>query len=200
MVVLAIFSILAAIGYSVLQSNGTHARKASTDRISALLEQARTTAITQRTKIVLAIAEPGDLPVDDGKCRIGLFKIPDWQDGATSVEGVLLRRWMPLDQGIVLIGGNVEGLRNVMDEQQITITYAAGNRALSTTVQAVAFNPRGGLAWPTGSDPITMRIAEGGYRGPGSRPIPNKSAETHTIPENRLKIGRVLGRAYRFDK
>ena len=198
-VVLAIISILTVTGITLLNGTGSQKRKASTERVSALIEQARTSAITQRSKIVLAIAEPGDLPTDDGSCRIGLFKIPDWKEGQTSVEGILLRRWLPLDPGIVVIGGNVDGLRNIMDEQQITITYAAGSRAISTTVQVIAFTPRGSLYWPTGSDPMAIRIAEGGYRGPGKRPMPNKPADTHTIAENRLKIGRVLGRVHRYD-
>ncbi|MGL4401982.1 MAG: hypothetical protein ACRCXD_19140, partial [Luteolibacter sp.] len=78
-----------------------------------------------------------------------------------------------------------------------TITYG-GSKNLSVEVHAIAFNPRGGLAYPSGSSPVVLRIAEGRYRN-GSA-IPNKRGSSEAIPESRLKIGRVTARPYQIDE
>jgi prepilin-type N-terminal cleavage/methylation domain-containing protein len=200
--VIAILATLMTAGVGLLNGTGSQSRKAGTDMLTGLIEQARTKAITSRSLVVLAIAEPGDLPAGDGRCRVGLFSVAvdQWPDlstaPATSVKGVLLNRWQTLNTGIVLIGGEVDGIANPLDQPEITIAYG-GSKNLSVKVHAIAFNSRGGLHHPPGSTPIAVRIAEGAYRG--GKASANLRGAQKTITENRLKIGRVTARPYRFD-
>ena len=200
MVVIAILVALMTAGVSLLSGNGTQSRKAGTDMLTGLIEQARTTAITSRSCVVLAIAEPGDLPATDERCRIGLFKVDkEWPDASMTpspLKCTLLSRWKTLNTGIALIHDKVDKLTNPLDESEITIAYG-GSKNLSVKVHAIAFNSRGGLHYPAGSTPIAIRIAEGGYRG--GTATPNKRGSQQSITENRLKIGRVTGRPYRID-
>lgn len=200
MVVIAILVALMTAGMSLLSGNGTQSRKAGTDMLTGLIEQARTTAITSRSCVVLAIAEPGDLPATDERCRIGLFKVDkEWPDASMTpspLKCTLLSRWQTLNTGIALIHDKVDKLTNPLDESEITIAYG-GSKNLSVKVHAIAFNSRGGLHYPAGSTPIAIRIAEGGYRG--GTATPNKRGSQQSITENRLKIGRVTGRPYRID-
>ena len=200
--VIAILATLMTAGVGLLNGTGSQSRKAGTDMLTGLIEQARTKAITSRSHVVLAIAEPGDLPAGDERCRVGLFSVAvdQWPDlstaPATSVKGVLLNRWQTLNTGIVLIGGEVDGIANPLDQPEITIAYG-GSKNLSVKVHAIAFNSRGGLHHPPGSTPIAVRIAEGAYRG--GKASANQRGSQKTITENRLKIGRVTARPYRFD-
>jgi hypothetical protein len=150
---------------------------------------------------VLAIAEPGDLPANDERCRIGLFKVDvEWPDASATpspLNCTLLSRWQTLNTGIVLIPGDVDKLPNPLDDKsELTITYG-GAKHLSVKVHVIAFSSRGGLHYPAGSTPIALRIAEGGYRG--GTATPNKRGPQKSITENRLKIGRVTARPYRID-
>jgi prepilin-type N-terminal cleavage/methylation domain-containing protein len=200
--VIAILVTLMAAGVRLLNGTGSQSRKAGTDMLSGLIEQARTKAITSRSLVLLAIAEPGDLPAGDERCRVGLFSVAvdQWPDlssaPATAVKGVLLSRWQTLNTGLVMLGGEVDGVANPLDQQEITITYG-GSKNLSVKVHAIAFNSRGGLHHPPGSTPIVVRIAEGAYRG--GKASANMRGAQKAISENRLKIGRVTARPYRFD-
>ncbi len=197
--VIAILATLMTAGISLLSGTGVQSRKTGTDMLSGLIEQARTKAITSRSHVILAIAEPGDLPAQDERCRIGIFTVETWPDSPTtplSLKGVLATRWQMLNTGIALIPGSVDGVANPIDQPQVTMTYG-GTKNLSVKVHAIAFNPRGGLAYPTGSAPIALRIAEGGYRGGVA--TPNKRGEAGIITESRLKIGRVTARPYQID-
>ena len=201
--VIAILVTLMTAGISLLNNTGSQSRKAGTDMLSGMIEQARTTAITSRCYVILAIAEPGDLPTTDERCRIGMFKVDldKWPTGATSpvtVSATLLTRWQTLNTGIVLIGGQVaaDGVPNALDADKMTINYG-GSKNLSIKVRAIAFNSRGGLHSPAGSTPVVLRIAEGGYRG--GKATPNKRAGQEAVTENRLKIGRVTARPYQID-
>lgn len=203
--VIAIMGTLMTVGVSLLHGTGTHARKAGTDMLSGLIEQARTTAITSRTQVVLAIAEPGDLPADDDRCRIGIFKVESWADPMTSpltLKGELLSRWQTLNPGIALITGSVmdgtDITPNPMDSPQVTMTYGNANN-LSVQVHAIAFNSRGGLLYPSGSTPVAFRIAEGGYRGSPRKAMADMQTDPQATTENLLKIGRVSARPYRID-
>ena len=193
--VIAILVALMTAGVSVLNGTGSQSRKAGTDMLSGLIEQARTTAITSRSYVVLAIAEPGDLPSGDERCRIGLFKVDDeWSDASQTpspLNCTLLSRWQTLNTGIVLIP-------DALTSSQITLVYG-GTKNLSVKVHAIAFNSRGRLHYPAGSAPITNRIAEGGYRGSPAIATPNKRGSDEKISENRLKIGRITARPYRID-
>lgn len=197
--VIAILVTLMTAGVSLLSDTGAQSRRAGTDLLTGLIEQARTKAITSRTTVVLAIAEPGAIAGQDERCRIGLFTIADeeWPDPTTSpltLKGVLLNRWQTLNTGIVMIPGEVSGVPNPLNLPKSTITYG-GNKNLSAVVHVIAFHSRGGLRYPTGSTPIVLRIAEGGYRN--GTPTPNLRKDTKT--ENRLKIGRVTARPYPID-
>ena len=199
--VIAILAVLMTAGVSLLNGTGAQSRRAGTDMLSGLIEQARTKAITSRTNVVLAIAEPGDLPSDDERCRVGIFTVENWPATSTSplaLEGVLTSRWQTLNTGIALIAGDVNGVDNPLDQPQVTITYG-GVKNLSVKVHAIAFNSRGGLSYPYGSSPIAIRIAEGGYRGTPKKATPNLQGSDKVAAENRLKIGRVTARPYQTD-
>jgi prepilin-type N-terminal cleavage/methylation domain-containing protein len=204
--VIAILVTLMTAGITLLNGTGTQSRKAGTDMLSGMIEQARTTAITSRCYVILAIAEPGDLPIVDERCRIGMFKVEmdKWPTGTTSpvtVPATLLNRWQMLNTGIVLIGkqktdSDPEPIPNPIDLDKITINYG-GAKNLSIKVHAIAFNSRGGLHSPPGSTPVVLRIAEGGYRGGEAKPN-IRSGQTKPT-ENRLKIGRVTARPYQIE-
>ena len=176
---------------------GSRARQTGTDLLAAMIEQARTAAITSRSCVLLAVAEPGDLPAGDERCRLGLFKVANWPDAATDpVMGELICRWRCLETGIVLLGGEVDGVANPLDASQRTIAYGA-TQQLAARVHALAFNARGGLLYPAGSSPVAMRIAEGGYRA--GKATPNRRGKSGIVSENRLQIGRVIARPYQID-
>lgn len=198
--VIAILVTLMTAGISLLNGTGPQSRRAATDMLTGLIEQARTAAITSRSTVVLVIAEPGDLPASDERCRIGLFRVDVWPETETSpmtVKGVLLSRWQTVNSGVILLGGDVDGVANPMDLPQATVTYTGGGKSLSVEVHAIAFTPRGGLQFPAGSTPVAFRIAEGAYRN--GKATANKRAGQATVTENLLKIGRVTARPYRID-
>lgn len=203
--VIAILVTLMTAGVSLLHSTGAQARKTGTDMLSGMIDQARTLAITSRTQVILAVAEPGDLPANDERCRVGLFKVDatvDWSDATKTpnpLKCTLLSRWQTLNTGIALIAGTVEKgtTPNLLDQPQITINFGA---AKPVTVHAIAFNSRGGLFYPSGSGSIAIRIAEGAYRGTPSKATTNARGDQKAITENLLKIGRVTARPYRIDE
>ena len=61
-VVIAVLVMLMTAGVIFFSGTGSQSRKAGTDMLTAMIEQARTKAITSRSFVVLAVAEPGDLP------------------------------------------------------------------------------------------------------------------------------------------
>jgi hypothetical protein len=203
-VVIAILLILMTAGINLMNGTGAQARRAGTDMLTGMIEQARTTAITSRSNVILAIAEPGDLPSSDERCRIGLFKVSgekEWPSNlAAPINAGLLSRWRTLETGVAIVGDNVDGLENPVgpNVSQITIQYGPPAKPLNVKVHAIAFNPRGGLVHPTGSIPIVFRIAEGAYRG--GVPKASQRAGASGPSENRLKVGRVTGRPYRIDR
>ncbi len=199
--VIAVVVILLIAGVNLIGNTSAQARKAATDQISGLIEQARTTAIASRATVVLAIAEPGDLPATDERCRLGLFRLEgEWNPETTTgpVPAVLLSRWKPLETGVILLGADqtagAETLVNPLSTDELTLTYKT-NKSYSVKIHALAFNSRGGLMYPTGSSPANLCIAEGGYRG--GKASPNRRG--NTIAENFLRIGRVTARPYRID-
>jgi hypothetical protein len=200
--VIAVMMILLLAGVGLLGGTGNQARRAGSDQLTGLIEQARTSAITTRSYVILAVAEPGDLPAGDSRCRLGLFKMPGWPDSQTSeISAILMSRWRTLENGVVLIGGAVGdgggALPNPLDGPELTIRYGAAGLERSIKVHAIAFNPRGGLHFPVGSHPVALRIAEGGYRNGVANP--NRRGDEQAISEKRLKIGRVTARPYRID-
>lgn len=199
-VVISVIVILLVAGVGLLGGTGAHARRAGADMLGGMIEQARTTAITSRSYVVLAVAEPGDLPAGDERCRLGLFKVKmeDWpEDASAPLSAVLMSRWRIFENGVVMISGNIEGLVNPMDEPKLQIRYGSDSKPRNIQVHGIAFNPRGGLHHPAGSTPLAMRVAEGKYHG--GKATPYKRGDSQKISENRLKIGRVTGRPYRID-
>lgn len=208
--VVAILVTLMTAGISLLGNTGIQSRKSGVDMLSGLIEQARTKAITSRSYVILAIAEPGgpgkpgDLPTQDERCRIGIFTVDTWPDqvtGQLALKGVLASRWQTLNTGIALIPtqeneSNPPMEPNILDQSEATITYG-GTKNLSVKVHTIAFNPRGGLAYPTGSSAVILRIAEGRYQN--GKATPNKRGNSEAIPESRLRIGRVTARPYQID-
>ena len=199
--VIAILVILMTSGVSLLNGTGAQSRKAASDTIAGLVEQARTIAITSRSDVLVAIAEPGDLAGSDERCRIGLFRLKKPVTGSpvgTTDRYEMLTRWQPLNTGVILARGEVDGVRNALDDKlQMNILYSAGNKDVTVNAHAISINSRGGLVLPKGSDPVVFRITEGGYRG-GS-PTPNIRGDSKKATENHLKIGRVNARPYRID-
>jgi prepilin-type N-terminal cleavage/methylation domain-containing protein len=198
--VIAVLAILMLAGVSLMNGSGPQARKAGADLLAGMIEQARSSAITTRGNVLLAIAEPGDLPAGDERCRLGLFQIKeeDWKDEETEAfKGTLLSRWKTLETGVILLGGKVDGMENPLDGPKRTISYGSDSKPQTVKVRVIGFNSRGGLRLPAGSAPIVMRIAEGNYRNGGATPF--KRAGSHAITENRLKISRVTARPYRID-
>lgn len=198
MVVISILVLLLAAGVRLLGGNASQSRTAGTDLLEGMIEQARSSAITSRSYMVLAVAEPQNLMTGDSGCQLGLFRVTSWPDSNTEpLQGVLIGRWRALQSGIALIGGEVAGADNPMDSKELTIVY--GNPKEQTIqVHAIAFNPRGALHYPPGSAPVVLRIAEGDYRS--GMPVARRRGESGTITENRLKIGRVTSRPYQTDE
>ncbi len=194
---MAVITILLAVGIKILGGTSSQARKTATDALTASIEQARSKAITSRSTVILALAEPGDLPTTDDRCRLGLFQVTSWPGSATTVDATLLQRWQSLPTGAIPYGGNFQGIRNPYDLPELTIRYTSAGKQQQIVVHAIAFTPRGGLQWPTGSDPLVMRIAEGGYRS--GKAMPDLRGESKGVSENRLQIGRVVARPWRID-
>lgn len=199
--VIAVIVTLLVAGVSLLGGTGAQARRAGADMLTGMIEQARTSAITSRSYVVLAVAEPNDLPTGDNRVRLGLFKVETdkWPDDPTTqtISAVLMSRWRVFENGVILIPGQVDGVNNPMDGGELRLAYGSGSKARTVKVHALVFNSRGGLHYPAGSTPLGMRVAEGGYRGGVAKP--NIRGDSNTISENRLKIGRVTARAYRTD-
>jgi hypothetical protein len=197
--VMAIMTTLMVAGISLLGDTGSKSRRAATDTLSGMIEQGRSQAITGHSQVLLAVAEPGDLPTDDDRCRLGLFKLTEFDKKTGKGKGELLRRWEVINPGVALIGGDAEQFRNVMDEPAVSITYDAGGKSFDLNVHGLVFSQRGGRDWPEGSGSVVMRVAEGGYRGSGKKASANTRGASQTISEDRLKIGRLVARPHSFD-
>lgn len=196
-VTITIISILMVTAVSLMGDNSPKARRATSDLLSSMVEQGRSRAITTHSKVLLAVAEPGDLPIDDSSCRLALFKLTEFDEKTGRAKGELLRRWDVVTGGVALVGGEVDGFRNVMDNREVELTYSARGKDFTIRVHGLVFNPRGGRLWPVGSAPVVLRVAEGGYRGDTKKASANKRGGK--IAEDRLKIGRVIARPQRFD-
>lgn len=195
--VMGLLVMLSVAGISLLHGTGSQSRKTALDLLAGMVEQARTTAITSRSYVVLAVVEPGDLPGGDERCRLGLFAVASWPEAATdTVRGVPLARWQTLATGIALLGGAVDGVDNPMDRPKLTLAMEMAQPQI-ITVHALVFNPRGGLHYPPGSMPVAMRIAEGCYLG--GQATPYRRGDSAGITASCLKIGRVTSHSYRID-
>lgn len=195
--VIAVLLVLMVAGIRLLDGHSAQSRRLATDLLEGMIDQARVTAMTSRSCVVLALLEPGDLAGGDERCRLGLFKVDTLPDAATDrVSGVMLSRWRAMESGIALIGGDVDGVENPMDAPPLTISYGFP-RPQSVKVHAIAFNVWGGLDYPAGSTPVAMRIAEGACRNGTSYAV--SRGKSDRVAESRIKIGRVIARPYRVD-
>lgn len=189
MVVLVIVGTLTTISLSMFGKTASRARRTGVDQFTAAVEQARTSAITRRKPVVLAIAPPVT-GSNDQKCRYGLFEIDELPDEGSDLEAVQVQRWNLMPDGVIFLDGKVDGLRNVIDEDEIRITWKDGEN--EARIRALVFSPRGGLMWPAGSDPVALTIGTGTYIDGQPR---SNSAGGH----NSLRIGRVVARPWRLD-
>ena len=199
-VVIAILLTLATAGAQLLGNTEIQKRKAGTELLISLIEQARNTATTSRRHVILAIAEPGDIPNTDERCCLGIFKFDSWPnpfDGKIS-KAVQKGRWRALESGLAISGGNYDGLDNPLDAPEITIDYGSESKPRSAQVHAIAFNPHGGIIHPASANSIVMRIAAGSYRN--GKAIPRHNGKNGTVAEQKIKIGRVNARPYRIEE
>ena len=196
MAVIAILVILMTAGINLISGTGFQTRKVAAETLIALVEQARTRAITSKSYTLLAIIEPADLPNSEDRCRVGIFQIKEWPPAPAVLEGELPNHWLALNRGVILISGEVSGMTNPMDLPKIAIHYG-GEKNLTVMAHVIGFNSRGGLHYPLGSASIIVRLAEGGYHL--GIATPHRQGQAKVISENLLKIGRVAARPYRID-
>lgn len=199
-VVIAILLTLATAGAQLLGNTEIQTRKAGTELLISLIEQARNTATTSRRHVILAIAEPGDIINTDERCRLGIFKVDSWPDpfdGKIS-KAVQKGRWRALESGLTISGGNFDGLDNPLDAPEITLEYGSESKPRSAQVHAIAFNPHGGIIHPASVNSIVMRVAAGSYRN--GRANPRLNSDNRAIAEQKIKIGRINARPYRIEE
>ena len=196
--VIAILLTLATAGAQLLGHTEIQTRKAGTELLTSLIEQARNTAITSRRHVILAIAEPGDIANTDKRCRLGIFKVDSWPD---SFDGEISKavqkgRWRALEAGLTISGGKLDGLDNPLDAPEIALQYGSESKPRSAKVHAIAFNPRGGIILPASANPVLMRVAAGSYRD--GKAIPRHNGKNGAVAEQKIKVGRITARPYRI--
>ncbi len=199
--VIAVAGILIAVGVGMLGGTPAQARKAGIDLLQSSIEQARTHAITRRTHTVLAIEEPGnDSSGGTRGQRIGLFEVNGWpEDDVTAISALdvsQVGRWRSFEPGVILIGGEgPAGLANPLDAPPIRLSLAGGGFTREIEARVLVFHPRGGIRLPVGSEPVTLRLAEGRFHEGGAVPVRRDGQ----IAESTLRVGRIIARPYRND-
>lgn len=198
-VVIAILLTLATAGAQLLGHTEIQTRKAGTELVTSLIEQARNTAITSRRYVVLAIAEPGDIADTDERCRLGIFKVDAWPESLDEkmIKADQKGRWRALEQGLTISGGKIDGLDNPRDAAELALEYGNASKPRTAQVHAIAFNPRGGVIFPVSSNPIVLRVAAGTYRD--GKAIPRPNGKNGEITEQKIKVGRINARPYRIE-
>lgn len=172
---------------------GGRAQRTGRDALMSSVDRARTEAISTQREVLLAVAEPADLPASGGRLHLGLFELDGEPEDDGSVSGRQLGRWRALPRGLVLMGGEVEGLRNLMDEDELTLTYRDGRETVE--VHGLGFHARGGLAWPAGSDPMALKLTEGTYVD-GEPRVTRRGGEEAEMDV--VRVGRVVARPWRI--
>ena len=173
-------------------SGSGRAQRTGRDALMTTVDRARTEAISTQRQVLLAVAEPDDLPGSAGRLHLGLFELEAAPELDGSVSGRQVGRWRALPRGLVLIGGEVGGLRNLLDEQELNLTYKDGQSTMK--VYGFGFNQRGGLSWPSGSDPMALKLAEGTYIN-GEPKVTSRGGSEAGI--DAVRIGRVIARPWR---
>ncbi len=181
---------LLTMGFGIFGKTAASARRTAYDQFTATVEQARTAAITRRKPVILAIAPPVPGGSDESY-RIGLFEVDELPESGTAVAGRQLQRWNILPGGVVFFEGQVAGFRNPLDQDPVELTWKDGEN--QARVHALAFTPRGGLAWPIGSEPVAVKLGSGTIRD-------GKPFATPSGGQSALRIGRVVARPWRLDR
>jgi prepilin-type N-terminal cleavage/methylation domain-containing protein len=189
LVVMVIIGALTMAGLSLMGNTAANAQRTGTDQVVAAIEQARTAAITRRKPVILAIAEPQAGDVDEN-CRFGLFEVDALPDEGSDLEARQLQRWSTLPTGVVFLDGRIRDFDNLLEQDKVQLSWKDGQN--SASVHALVFNTRGGLAWPSGSDPVAVKVGNGNYRDGKAMPIKGGGASS-------LRIGRVVARPWRLD-
>ncbi len=189
LVVMILLGVLVTLGLGVFGKTAASARRTATDQFAATVEQARTAAITRRKPVILAIAAP--VPGGaDSNYRVGLFEVDELPERGAAIAARQLQRWSILPTGVVFFDGAVEGLDNPLDAEDVELSWKDGEN--QARVHLLAFNPRGGLALPAGSEPVAVTLGTGVLRD--GRAIPTSDGG-----RNSLRIGRVVARPWRLD-
>jgi prepilin-type N-terminal cleavage/methylation domain-containing protein len=194
LVVMVVIGLLMTMGFRIFGS-ASRARRSAADAVAGMVDQARNTAIRKRHPVLLVVAGPKDVPdpaVQGNRCRLGLFELTAPPNENGEAEGRLLERWRPLPKGIAALGGEADGLRNVLDDGGLLLRYKAGGEEIETMATGIVFTPRGGLAWPKGSDPVVIRLVEGTYL----EGVPTRTRHNGGRDEV-IRIGRVVARPWR---
>jgi prepilin-type N-terminal cleavage/methylation domain-containing protein len=191
LVVMVVIGLLLVAVIGGLQGAG-RAQRTGRDALMTTVDRARTSAISTQRQVLLAVAEPDDLPGSAGRLQLGLFELEDAPDLNGSVNAKQVGRWRALPRGLVLVGGEVNGLRNLLDEEQLNLTYKDGQSVVK--VHGLGFNERGGLAWPAGSDPMALKLAEGTYVN-GEAKVTSRGGSEAGV--DAVRIGRVIARPWR---
>jgi len=187
--VIVIMGVLISLSLSLFRTGGSSPRRTAADQFSAAVEQARTAAITTRRIVLLAVAAPIDNTPGE-RCRIGIFAVDTLPDGETEIKADQLYRWDILPDGVVFMPGAVKSVRNVMDEKPVKLVWKDG--AASAQVHVFAFNSRGGLNWPLGSDPVSVKITSGHYNNGQPVAVPGGGTSS-------FRVGRVVARPWNLD-
>jgi len=197
-IVISIISLIFVSGLQLLRNTGVYARKASADLVESLIERGRSSAASSRSITLVAIAEPGEL-AETSQANVGIFRVTEWQTGQPNVTAEMIQRWQPVETGVVFARGEVQSIRNILDESEITLSYFQGQREIQIQVHAIAFTPRGRLHWPVGSDPMLIRLAEGHYRPEEKKPTIHFHGPDQSSAETQIRIGRTFARSYRLN-
>jgi prepilin-type N-terminal cleavage/methylation domain-containing protein len=190
MVVMVLIGALTTIGLTIFGRTAPHARRTAMDQFTAAVEQARTAAITRRKPVILAVAPPIS-GSGDTSTRFGLFEVDALPNSTKAIPNARqVQRWHVVPDGVIFFGGQIDGLRNLLDGDKTQLQWKDGeNQAM---VHVLAFNPRGGLSWPTGSEPVAVKIGSGTYRD--GQPV-----ATPEGGHSSMRIGRVIARPWRLD-
>ncbi len=185
--VIAILAIVMVAGIGLRSDSSAASQRTAVDLVSAMADQARTTAIAKRTSVVMALAAPADLPAgEDRRYRVGLFQVDSEEGEPPMVVRTVtaLGRWKPLDHGVSWATGIVDGAVNPWDTPRMKLRTKRGTLYL----HGIIFDARGGLSVPSGSAPAVIRIGE----------INGRAADL-IAAENHLRVARVTGRIYQVD-
>lgn len=186
---MAIIGALTALGVSLLGSSAAKQMRTTTDEFIATVEQARTAAITRRKPVILAIAKPQGSDRDEGS-RFGLFEVDELPERGADIKARQLERWHVVPGNVIFLDGRIEDFDNLLDQPEVALSWKDGKE--SAMVQILAFDSRGGLTRPDGSDPVAVKIGNGTYINGKPQPI---TGGGHTS----LRIGRVVARPWRLD-